>query len=472
MPLTGEIQSRYLLIDSLAQNAERQTWLAEDRHTSQRVTLKSLYFGRSTQWQDFKYFEREVETLQKLDYPRIPKHRDAFWLEQPEGHYFCLVQDFIPGLSLSEFVQKGYRFSEERLEAVAKSILDILIYLHSQEPPLIHRDIKPSNLILSEADEVYLIDFGAIQVYSGPEKSMTVAGTFGYMPPEQFGGRAVPASDLYSLGATLIYAISGVKPSELVADGFYLRFQNRVGVSTYLKEWLEHMVEPEVEKRFSSALEALDALKLREFKRYESLLPPEKIDAPERFLVIDYEKDKIGIEIPPSASLDKDNDPDALQRLACWGRVISYLFGGVSVINWGALVLIFTLIPTYPLQWNFLCGIVTGVIALSAYALSNWRLSHWTRLEFDRNQCSVLQGVGGKTRHRWKAPWDANTSLESATDSYDIFPNDSIRIRGRKLCLKSGKDEYIFSTDISKKEEIWLINFFQKKREKFTQESN
>ncbi len=471
MPLTGEIQSRYLLIDSLAQNAERQTWLAEDRHTSQRVTLKSLYFGRSTQWQDFKYFEREVETLQKLDYPRIPKHRDAFWLEQPEGHYFCLVQDFITGLSLSEFVQKGYRFSEERLETVAKSILDILIYLHSQEPPLIHRDIKPSNLILSEADEVYLIDFGAIQVYSGSEKSMTVAGTFGYMPPEQFGGRAVPASDLYSLGSTLIYAISGVKPSELVADGFYLRFQNRVGVSAYLKEWLERMVEPEVEKRFSSASEALDALKLREFKRYESSMPPEIIEAPERFVVIEYNRDKIGIEIPPPSSSDQNKDPDILRTLAGLGRLIAYVSGTFSVFIWGLIILIAISDPSYSLEQQLFIALVSSAIALLTYFLTIWRLSHWTRFEFDGDQCSVLQGIGGKTWYKWVILLDENASVATANDSYDIFPNDSVSLRGRRLCLKSGKDEYVFSLDINKKEEKWLIDLFQKKREKFIQES-
>ena len=72
---------------------------------------------------------------------------------------------------------------------------------------MLHRDIKPSNLILGEDEQVYLVDFGAVQDKVAPScTTFTVVGTYGYTPMEQFGGRAVPASDLYALGATLIHS--------------------------------------------------------------------------------------------------------------------------------------------------------------------------------------------------------------------------------------------------------------------------
>ncbi|MBD1874302.1 hypothetical protein H6F75_12480 [Nodosilinea sp. FACHB-131] len=84
--------------------------------------------------------------------------------------------------------------------AIAKALLDILEYLYRLQPPVIHRDIKPSNVLLKNRSgnspgEVYLIDFGSVQT-AAHGGTVTVVGTYGYMPPEQFGGRSLPASDL------------------------------------------------------------------------------------------------------------------------------------------------------------------------------------------------------------------------------------------------------------------------------------
>ncbi len=97
----------------------------------------------------------------------------------------------------------------QNLKQIAKAVLEVLIHLHHRYPPIIHRDIKPSNILLTRRFEysegqVYLVDFGSVQAAACERGTITVVGTYGYMPPEQFGGRAVPASDLYGLGATLI----------------------------------------------------------------------------------------------------------------------------------------------------------------------------------------------------------------------------------------------------------------------------
>ncbi|BAC91958.1 serine/threonine protein kinase [Gloeobacter violaceus] len=177
------VQNCYRPVRLLGANGTRQTWLAAEEKTGQTVTLKALYFGEGALWQDFKLFEREAETLQSLSHSRIPRQRDAFWWEQPEGNYFCLIQDFIPGQSLEASVRNLGPLPEAEVRTIAAEVLEILIYLHRQSPPVIHRDLTPANLIWGEDGRIYLIDFGAVQAVSAPEKTMTVVGTYRLYAP-------------------------------------------------------------------------------------------------------------------------------------------------------------------------------------------------------------------------------------------------------------------------------------------------
>ncbi|NEP02519.1 MAG: hypothetical protein F6K58_28500 [Symploca sp. SIO2E9] len=123
------------------------------------------------------------------------------------------------------------------------------------------RDIKPSNLIWGEDDLVYLVDFGAVQNRAIKEgATFTVVGTYGYAPMEQFGGRAVAASDLYALGATLIHLLTGTTPAELPQQNLRIRFQEQVSLSPGMVSWIEKLTEPAPEQRFKTAAEALSAL--------------------------------------------------------------------------------------------------------------------------------------------------------------------------------------------------------------------
>lgn len=203
--LQGKIlQGRYQLRQKLGQNASRQTWLAIDLATPQQtlVIVKLLVAG-DLQWDDIKLFEREAQVLKQLTHPQIPKYRDYFCIN--DLFSIGLVYECIPGLSLKELLNQGKRFTQEQVRQIAVDILNILVYLHELHPPVLHRDIKPSNLILGEDEKIYLVDFGAVQDKAASEGvTFTIVGTYGYTPMEQFGGRAVPASDLYALGATLI----------------------------------------------------------------------------------------------------------------------------------------------------------------------------------------------------------------------------------------------------------------------------
>ena len=256
------LHDRYQIKEKLGQNAGRQTWLAEDIETSpkERVIVKLLSFGGEVQWDDLKLFEREAQVLKQIDHPRIPKYRDYFNIDD-RSLWFGLVQNYIPGTSLKQILNQGKRFSEKRIRQIAVDILKILEFLHQLNPPILHRDIKPSNIVFGEDNEIYLVDFGAVQDRAAKEgATFTVVGTYGYAPMEQFGGRAIPASDLYALGATLIHLLTGTAPADLPQRNLRISFQDIVSVSPDLVSWLQTMTQPAPEQRFNSANQARQAL--------------------------------------------------------------------------------------------------------------------------------------------------------------------------------------------------------------------
>lgn len=257
------LQERYRLQQKLGQNAGRQTWLAEDISLSppEPAIVKLLAFGGEVQWDDLKLFEREAQVLKQLEHPRIPQYRDYFHIDD-RTLWFGLVQEYIPGSCLKTLLNQAKRFSEREIRKIGEDVLEILIYLHELNPPVLHRDIKPSNLILGEDSRVYLVDFGAVQDKAAAEgATFTVVGTYGYAPVEQFGGRTVPASDLYALGATLIHLLTGISPADLPQENMQMQFADRVNVNPSLVSWLQQLTEPALERRYPSAREALKALK-------------------------------------------------------------------------------------------------------------------------------------------------------------------------------------------------------------------
>ncbi len=278
------LQNRYQLKQKLGDNAARQTWLARDLQASDAqnflVVVKFLAFGGQVQWDDLKLFEREAQILKQHNHPRIPKYRDYFCIDD-RLLWFVLVQEYIPGSSLKELVTGGKRFAEKQVRKIAVDVLNILIHLHELNPSVLHRDIKPSNLILGEDDEIYVVDFGAVQDKAAKEGvTFTVVGTYGYAPMEQFGGRAVAGSDLYALGASLIHLLTGTAPSDLPQRDLRIQFTDRVTLSSSLRIWLEKLTEPAPEKRFKSAREALNGLKSPKSSTSVTVLKPLKIGQP------------------------------------------------------------------------------------------------------------------------------------------------------------------------------------------------
>ena len=302
MPLNSQVlKGRYEIQRHLGKRLGQQTLLAKDLQTQDLVVVKLLTFGGELEWGTFKLFEREAKTLKELEHPAIPCYLDYFDVETNFGKGFALVQSYINASSLSEHIKAGRTFSEIELKQIAKAVLEILIYLHNRHPPIIHRDIKPGNILLTNRSgnnvgQVYLVDFGSVQAAMSEGGTRTVVGTYGYMPPEQFGERAVPASDLYGLGTTIIYLASGQHPADLPQKDFRISFENYVSLSPTFTDWLQWMTQPSLERRLPSANEALEALENQTTQKKPALVLSKPADSR---VVLKKENERLEINIPP-----------------------------------------------------------------------------------------------------------------------------------------------------------------------------
>ncbi|MEZ4535633.1 MAG: serine/threonine-protein kinase [Cyanobacteriota/Melainabacteria group bacterium] len=159
-------------------------------------------------------FAREASMLARLDHPSIVHVLDHF----VESGRDYLVLEYVPGLTLRQHVKMAGAFSQADCVKLALDLFPVIAYLHSQEPPVLHRDLTPDNLILKDPGrELMLVDFGAANEFVG-NLTGTLIGKQCYIPPEQFRGRAEPASDVYAACATLYYLLTGQDPEPISAS--------------------------------------------------------------------------------------------------------------------------------------------------------------------------------------------------------------------------------------------------------------
>jgi serine/threonine protein kinase len=254
-------QQGYQVIRELGRNREagRITYLAQALKFNQQVVIKAFCFAHTTpDCSGLKAHERETQILQQLNHPRIPRYVDSF--ETSTGFY--LVQEYknAPSLGLQ------HSFHPEEIKQIALSILEILIYLQKQSDPIIHRDIKPANILVDQQLNAYLVDFGLARKQNVKMALSTLAaGTPGFMPPEeQFGYPLTLASDLYSLGATLICLLTrtrAVDISKLIDESDRFDFHKfSPEISPRFRSWLIKMLEPKGKHRYTNADMALIAL--------------------------------------------------------------------------------------------------------------------------------------------------------------------------------------------------------------------
>jgi eukaryotic-like serine/threonine-protein kinase len=287
------LSSRYRIVRILGSGGFGHTYVTEDtqRPGNPLCVLKHLSFSShdpAIVRQARRMFLAEAETLETLGrHEQIPQLLAYF----EEGEEFYLVQEFIEGHPLNEELTLGFQFSEAQVIELLEEVLGVLKFVHAHG--VIHRDLKPENLIRRDRDrKIFLIDFGAVKniAQSVAEDAKTTqmsmpVFTSGYGASEQCLGKPRFSSDLYALGVIGIQALTGARPSQLPQDPntCELIWRDRVEVRDELAAVLEKMTKFHFNQRYSSAIEALDALKrLKETAPTQTQIPLSKFDAVRR----------------------------------------------------------------------------------------------------------------------------------------------------------------------------------------------
>ena len=266
-PTTGRLlpgvtlDHRYTIIRIVsAKGGMGAIYLAQDkRFGNQNCVVKEMLDRFSSQverQQAQLWFAREASILRNLNHPNIPQVVDHF--SEHGRHY--LVMDWIDGENLEDVLKAegDPGLPEDRVLQWGIQLCEVLEYLHSMEPPILFRDLKPANLMLTRDDEMQLIDFGIARRFDPAQLgNMTVVGTPGYCPPEQYRGHVEPRSDLYALGATLHHLLTGRDP---IPFNFPPADTLNPKVSSELSIVLARALDNEIDKRYESATRMKQAL--------------------------------------------------------------------------------------------------------------------------------------------------------------------------------------------------------------------
>ncbi|MGK7944907.1 MAG: serine/threonine protein kinase [Microcystaceae cyanobacterium] len=462
------LENRYQLQQRLGRTAKgRQTWLATDVETQEQVTVKLLAFSPDMQWEELKLFEREAQVLESLSHPRIPRYRNYFNIDKAEGQgipWFGLVQDYIKGNSLQDLLDKTTLFTEQKVRQIAIDILEILVYLHGLSPPVLHRDIKPSNLILGEDEKIYLVDFGAVQAQAAVTGvTFTIVGTSGYAPLEQFWGKAVFASDLYALGATLIHLLTGVVPSELPHKDYRIQFADQVEISPQFLNWLQKTTDT-LDRRFQRAKTALKVLEYNQSIPSISLIekPIEALPIPNQTL-----------KRPSNTNIILKNTPDELYCLipvrGFNNLAIKHLFYSLTQQGGMIALAIFMIgILTFPLSFILvtISWFMPGLLMLLLVPV-NFILSIYLFL-------IIVKGIIGHLGMRYVVElnpkhlfiqnnflgglWTKSKMLKlPSIVSIKVKPIDNVA----QIMIKTHQKAYIFGYGLSHNEANWIAQNLQ-----------
>ena len=230
----------------------------------------------TNEWKARELFEREATVLRGLRHHGIPEIHDVVtdaWNGAPTAF---LVMEYVEGTSIGQMIDERRPLEASEVAHIFLELLGILDYLHSRVPPILHRDIKPANIIVRPDGQPALVDFGSVRrVFLTPDEAgSTVAGTYGYMPYEQYMGQATPASDLYALGATFLHLVTGRAPREFMTDEGRIEVPDPLPGDPRLRPIIARLLRPSPAERFASAREVRQALLSPAIVRASPTPPP------------------------------------------------------------------------------------------------------------------------------------------------------------------------------------------------------
>ena len=247
-PSAGTLRAgRYAIIGVLGAGSQAETLDAVDKQDGRAVAIKRFQVRGAKSWKDVELAEREARVLATLSHPNLPVYIEHF---EEDGALY-LVMEKIDGETLASLRRRKVSLSSQDIARFLTDAESVLSYLHSRLPPIIHRDIKPGNVIRRADGSFALVDFGSVRDQLKPEGGSTVVGTFGYMAPEQFQGRALPGSDVYAVGATALSLVTGCEPENLPHRGLAIDVPAALGraAEPWLVRALSAMLEPDPDKR-------------------------------------------------------------------------------------------------------------------------------------------------------------------------------------------------------------------------------
>ncbi len=464
------LADRYQIREQLSRKAGRWTFLARDLQSGNLVIIKILRFDPDFQWDDLKLFKREASTLKNLNHPAIPKYLDYFEVDEADLRGFALVQTYIEARSLETIVKSGQKFSEVEIIELTDRVLSILTYLHQQHPPVIHRDLKPSNILLSNRSghsigDVYLVDFGSVQTIASKDGgTITIVGSYGYMPLEQFGGQVTTASDLYSLGMTIIYLLTGTHPAELAQVNGRVKF--KAEISKRFDRWVAQMTEPYIDKRFESAQLAQTALADRNGSYGDFIY----VEPKNSRVQLVRDRDRLQLTLHTSYSRKFVENIDSLLSTTLAYTILSGIFfWTIYLVLPTALIAIVATIFLSPIHVLFLLIYLSIIrpLLLLFYEIDLNFFKRYTTIIIEENQLSEYKYSGNINRPKC-LPLTSNRSRVKAIvynpgytfDKYLDTDGRSIR-RGEvevrpELTLLLASEPYVIGGDLSQAELGWL----------------
>ena len=257
------LAGRYRSLNYIDAGGFAYTFEAVDEHRLQTPCVIKQFVSRqlskATIQQAIDLFRQEAAILKNLgNHPQIPSL--LAFLTQKERLY--LVQEFISGQNLLQRLDRTGNFSQEQVKQILIDLLPVLEFIHQRQ--IIHRDIKPSNIISQDNGSLVLIDFGS-SLQSSQEfltQIGSVTGTLGYAAPEQIKGEAIPASDLFSLGATALHLLTGILPPEAGINLSTTSLDSicrQAGIipNPQLSKIITKLLQPEIANRYHSATEVI-----------------------------------------------------------------------------------------------------------------------------------------------------------------------------------------------------------------------
>jgi eukaryotic-like serine/threonine-protein kinase len=339
------LHKRYRIVEILGQGGMGSVYRAIDENLGMEVAVKENLF---TSDEYARQFRLEAVILANLRHPNLPRVTDHFVIGD-QGQY--LIMDYIEGEDLRQRMERAGSITEEEAILIGAAMCDALQYLHTRTPSVIHRDVKPGNVRIAPDGHIFLVDFGLAKLVRGSQATTTGARamTPGYSPPEQYGtARTDPRTDVYSLGATLYAALTGIIPEDGLARAMDnveltpLRKRNPK-ISRRLANTIERAMAVRPDDRFQTAEEFKQALVSSNVKtlRLEGAIlvepPPRPVDT--------RGNENLAQEVPPAGVLPPPlpTPPISRNKKGPSARIIWILFSFfLLAVLAGLLYLIFS----------------------------------------------------------------------------------------------------------------------------------